>query len=212
MIYYVAMRCEVHGPLEAVSRFRELVFREDRQVYHGKIKFDFEQVIPMPRLSCAQIARLQKAWGSELPADRAYCAAMVRAGQTWRECNWGAYSCGHEIQFKGEQPLDFTMNARAGFPEPIFVRLAQLFPELSFNCAFHGFYDLPSDSAYAHLQGDDRRKAGQGWFNPPPGKPAFQYGKASEELIEFIGRDRSVRRWTSGLARCLRGQPPHVVA
>lgn len=91
------------------------------------------------------------------------------------------------------------MNARAGFPEPIFVRLAQLFPELSFECTFRGFYDMPDDcSYYAHLDGDDRRRGGQGWFNPHPGKPAFKFGEATDEIIEHVGRDRSVRRWAAG--------------
>lgn len=101
------MRCTVVGPEEVVTRFREFVFREDHHVDPGEIMFDFNQVIPIPRLGRAATARLMKVIEANLPREiEAFLLGeqIRRAEQIWCDTNWGAFRCGHEISFKSEQP------------------------------------------------------------------------------------------------------------
>lgn len=90
--------------------------------------------------------------------EKARLETGYRTLKHWRLAHWGCEGFGYPVWYTMEEPFEFTAETRDYFPEPIFRQLAQLFSELSFDCAAYGQRDA---------------FAGLGYFNPPPGKLAF---------------------------------------
>ena len=106
-------------------------------------------------------------------AGRAQLTCLLETGFTdwygWCNANWGTkWSSFRYEEIEGESTFTFRYETAWSFPFPIFEKLSEEFPLLSFECAT---YD----------EGDNF--AGAGWFNPPPGQPQFEVG------YKFVGPD-----------------------
>lgn len=81
---------------------------------------------------------------------------------------WGAFRFG---EIDSDEGFAFRFETAWSFPTPVFEALAARYPDLSFNCC-----TFDEGSCFA----------GEGWFNPPPGKTPFFLGKATVELYEKV--------------------------
>lgn len=91
----------------------------------------------------------------------------------WAIENWGtkwnAYDC--VLDFQTEKYVEFCLNTAWSFPEPVFLRLAELFPELTFEC---DCYD------------EGANFAGEGCFNPRKNDKDFQIVVATPAIFERV--------------------------
>lgn len=91
----------------------------------------------------------------------------------WALANWGtkwnAYDC--VLNYETEKYLEFCFNTAWSFPEPIFNKLAQLFPLLTLEC---DCYD------------EGGIFAGEGCFNPREGDCDFHFVEATPEIYERV--------------------------
>ena len=89
----------------------------------------------------------------------------------WALKNWGTKWNAYNFAHISEDPYEFIFDTAWTFPEPIFVKLAELYPELTFSCACFdeggGF-------------------AGKGYFNPKDDNPTFTYCDATDEMYELV--------------------------
>lgn len=199
MGYHAKTRCTVLGEKEAVNRFRGLCFHNEGCTQWPQIKFDFERVIPIPP-EFSRPALAQRLMGMTLEMidqkdpwesyNRKYDIELAQ--RDWCSSNWVSESIGYHVSFERKRPFEFVMQTDGGFPESIFAKVAEIFPTLSFNCAFYGLYELDYDCDIEGYSGD----GGSGWFNPPPGEASFRFGRATDELVERVegvARNRNVR-------------------
>ena len=67
--------------------------------------------------------------------------AILETGYTswypWSAEHWGTKWNAYFFAFKSETPLEFTFQTAWSFPEPVFVKLAEQYPTLTFDCVCH---------------------------------------------------------------------------
>jgi hypothetical protein len=88
----------------------------------------------------------------------------------WSIEHWGTKwnSYGFEIEYEDDNQFSFHFDTAWGFPEPIFEKLAEMFPALRFDCAcFDEMWNF----------------AGAGAFN---GDPPFEFVEPTDELHENV--------------------------
>jgi len=87
----------------------------------------------------------------------------------WSRANWGtkwnSYTFGIDHEANGE--LSFHFDTAWGFPNPIFEKLAEMFPSLRFECTCIDGWNF----------------AGHGAFN---GDPPFEFVEPTDELYEAV--------------------------
>lgn len=92
---------------------------------------------------------------------------------SWALANWGtkwnAYDC--RLEFQAEKYVEFCFNTAWSFPEPVFRKLAKMFPTLTFEC---DCYD------------EGGCFAGEGCFNPREGDSPFQFINANDAIFERV--------------------------
>jgi hypothetical protein len=125
------------------------------------------------------VAELAKAWLEENPEYRIEGEKRLRALAETGFADWYDWSCRHwntkwnayGLHIVSESPLEFTFDTAWDFPLPVFRKIAQEFPALSFRC---DCYD------------EGGCFAGHGFFNPPKGKTEFATCTATDELYERV--------------------------
>jgi hypothetical protein len=130
-------------------------------------------------MKCEPVAELAKAWLEKNPEYRIEGEKRLRAIAETGFADWYDWSCQHwntkwnayDLHIVSESPLEFTFDTAWDFPLPVFRKVAEEFPALSFRCTC---YD------------EGGNFAGDGFFNPPKGEPQFALGTATDELYERV--------------------------
>ena len=89
----------------------------------------------------------------------------------WAIAKWGTKWGAFRYHQLADEPFAFQFETAWSFPTPVFQAISARFPELAFDCAT---FD------------EGHNFAGEGWFNPPIGKPAFAIGTATDALYERV--------------------------
>jgi hypothetical protein len=130
-------------------------------------------------MKCEPVAELAKAWLEKNPEYRIEGEKRLRAIAETGFADWYDWSCQHwntkwnayHLHIVSESPLEFTFDTAWDFPLPVFRKIAEEFPALSFRCAC---YD------------EGGCFAGHGFFNPAKGEPQFAPCTATDELYERV--------------------------
>ena len=150
-------------------------YSDDTQLRPARITH-MRETLNMPEAPPAELA---KAWLEENPEYRIEGEKRLRAVAETGFADWYDWSCRHwntkwnayGLHIVSESPLEFTFDTAWDFPLPVFRKIAQEFPALSFRC---DCYD------------EGGCFAGHGFFNPPKGKTEFATCTATEELYERV--------------------------
>jgi hypothetical protein len=103
-----------------IKEFKDKVFTEDDK---GKLNFDFEKIIPMPK----NIFRgnLGKEEREKYGENNWYDWSIENWGT-----KWNAYET--QINYDGEEELEIEFETAWDTPRPIIKKLSQMFPKLRF--------------------------------------------------------------------------------
>jgi Ferredoxin-like domain in Api92-like protein len=132
------------------------------------------------KLPDAPLVDVAKAWLASNPeygeqGERRLRACLQTGFPDWYEWsveNWGTKWNAYHLKIdRSERPLEFYFDTAWSFPVPVFEKIAAAFPQLSFRCTCF-------DEGWNF--------AGDGYFNPPPGQPAFTLCDATDELFERV--------------------------
>lgn len=212
----VRIKCTVHGPADEVERLRALAFENGKRFDFDRViptPAALKKPIKEPRDSLAIICAragytpldhnifwrltMERIGVNFESNDRrhlqntaaAYLALhpeVERAGRlafdvatatgyvdrdSWRIAHWGTPYPSSNLRVLSQDPFQFRVDSYHQFPRRIFEKLAELFPSLSFDCACHERRDEFS---------------GEGWFNPPPGMPAFALCDCDPRIYERV--------------------------
>jgi hypothetical protein len=89
----------------------------------------------------------------------------------WSIDHWGTKWNSYNVSITSETPLEFRFDTAWSFPEPVFVKIAEAYPSLSFDCVCF-------DEGFNF--------AGVGAFNPTDGQTPFEIREATDELYEAV--------------------------
>ncbi|MGH9342554.1 MAG: hypothetical protein ACRD19_02150 [Terriglobia bacterium] len=127
----------------------------------------------------APLAEVAQAWLDKNPDYRSEGEKRLRAFDEtgfadwydWSIANWHTKWNAYDFHLVQLSPLEFTFNTAWDFPAPVFRKIAEQFPALSFRCSC---YD------------EGGNFAGDGFFNPRDGQKEFGICDATDELYERV--------------------------
>ena len=161
----------------APPRLKPLAGRhsDDTQLRPARITH-MRETLNMPEASLTELA---KAWLDKYPEYRTEGEKRLRAISETGFPDWYDWACHHwntkwnayQLRIVRKSPLEFTFETAWDFPMPVFRKIAEEFPTLSFRCTC---YD------------EGGNFAGDGFFNPNTLGPEFALCNASDELYERV--------------------------
>ena len=129
---HVSSVCKVSGPNIEVDRFIETCIKTNES---GKKCFDFNTIIPMPE---SVKSAPSKSPLSKEEAERCRLAMKETGFPSWYEWsinNWGTKWNAYQFKERGNLGVRYTFEFQTAwaFPEPVFIQLTNMFPELVFE-------------------------------------------------------------------------------
>jgi hypothetical protein len=125
----------VTGSVEDIAHFTQTCVRLDEE---GKPRFDFNSLIPMPpnleeRMKYVpDIEALKEKSGLEALQK---AQPSIEAYEQWANMNWGTKWNASEFEVIREEPGRYECRFETAWrpPEPMYVKLAEMFPKLCFE-------------------------------------------------------------------------------
>lgn len=121
----------VSGTEEKLKKFKEKHFKEEKE---GILDFDFETIIPMPNyVFKGDLGQKEKEiYGS----NNWYDWSCDNWGTKWNACHTEFYAQ-NPIRKNGNQSvLEFKFDTAWGLPEPIYDKLAEMYPDLHISVSY----------------------------------------------------------------------------
>lgn len=118
------------------------------------------------------VDRIERAFPGQIANARKMALAIAETGHKswydWSIANWGTKWNSYDFSIKSEAPFTIQFDTAWSFPEPVFRKMAEMFPGLRFEV-------VSFDEGWNF--------ACEGCFN---GEPPFQKVKATDELYERV--------------------------
>ena len=158
----VEVRADFFAKHDAVlSEFDVKCIRE----HTGMMVEPIRDVVKVYLMQCPEIEALG------LKRMKAIAETGYGSWYNWSLDNWGTKWNSYDVEISDDYQFVFTFCTAWSFPEPIFERLAEMFPDLSFYC-------VTFDEGFNF--------AGFGYYNPPEDEVAFHLCDATNDMYEEV--------------------------